>query len=96
MKLPLLNSSLPDTVFDLELSTAVEALNDAFEAAAPGALAPILGHEIGQLVSVDYGNDPRSSIVDGGPGVSDYNENCQGVLTRDSIRTKLALNNQRF
>jgi len=35
-----------------------------FKAAAEGELAGILGYEERPLVSVDYLNDPRSSIVD--------------------------------
>ena len=65
VRVPLLNASLTDAVFELERSTTVEAVNAAFEAAAHGALAGILGYEIRPLVSVDYVNDPRSAIVDG-------------------------------
>ena len=36
-----------------------------FRAAAAGPLAGILGVESRPLVSADYVNDPRSSIVDG-------------------------------
>jgi glyceraldehyde 3-phosphate dehydrogenase len=51
-------------VFELERPASVEAVNQAFEAAANGALQGILGYETRPLVSVDYVNDPRSSIVD--------------------------------
>jgi glyceraldehyde 3-phosphate dehydrogenase len=40
-------------------------VNDAFREAAAGTLKGILGFEERPLVSVDYTNDPRSSIVDG-------------------------------
>jgi glyceraldehyde 3-phosphate dehydrogenase len=36
-----------------------------FAGAARGALAGILGYETRPLVSADYNNDSRSSIVDG-------------------------------
>ena len=39
-------------------------MNSAFEAAATGPLAGILGYETRPLVSVDYVNDDRSAIVD--------------------------------
>jgi glyceraldehyde 3-phosphate dehydrogenase len=42
----------------------VEEVNAAFEAAAKGPLQGILGYETRPLVSVDYVNDSRSSIVD--------------------------------
>jgi len=64
VRVPLLNASLVDAVFELERPTSVEAVNRAFEAAANGALQGILGYETRPLVSVDYVNDPRSSIVD--------------------------------
>jgi glyceraldehyde 3-phosphate dehydrogenase len=43
--------------------TAVE-VNGYFAEAAEGALRGILGYEERPLVSADYVNDPRSSIVD--------------------------------
>jgi glyceraldehyde 3-phosphate dehydrogenase len=64
VRVPLLNASLVDAVFELERPASVEAVNRAFEAAANGALQGILGYETRPLVSVDYVNDPRSSIVD--------------------------------
>jgi glyceraldehyde 3-phosphate dehydrogenase len=42
----------------------VEEVNSAFEAAAQGPLKGILGYETRPLVSVDFVNDSRSSIVD--------------------------------
>ncbi len=60
MRLPLLNASLPDAVFELERSTTGEALKAAFEATAPGALAAILDYEIRLLVSVDTATIPAA------------------------------------
>jgi glyceraldehyde 3-phosphate dehydrogenase len=60
-----MNASLTDCVFELERSTTVEEVNALFRDAAGGTLAGILGYEARPLVSVDYANDTRSSIVDG-------------------------------
>ncbi len=64
VRVPLLNASLTDAVFELERSVTAEEVNGAFEAAAQGPLKGILGYETRPLVSVDYLNDSRSSIVD--------------------------------
>lgn len=64
VRVPLLNASLTDAVFELEQAVSVEEVNGAFEAAANGALRGILGYETRPLVSVDYVNDNRSAIVD--------------------------------
>ena len=64
VRVPLLNASLTDAVFELERSVTVEEVNGALEAAANGPLQGILGYENRPLVSVDYVNDSRSSIVD--------------------------------
>ena len=64
VRVPLLNASLTDAVFELERAVNVEEVNSAFEAAAHGALRGILGYETRPLVSVDYVNDNRSAIVD--------------------------------
>ena len=64
MRVPLLNASLTDCVFELERETTVEELNGLFKAAAAGPLAGILGYEERPLVSADYTNDTRSGIVD--------------------------------
>lgn len=64
VRVPLLNASLTDCVFELERETTVEEVNGLFEAAANGALKGILGYETRPLVSTDYTNDPRSGIVD--------------------------------
>lgn len=65
VRVPLLNASLTDCVFELETRTQAEEVNARFEAAAHGVLDGILGYETRPLVSSDYINDPRSSIVDG-------------------------------
>ena len=64
VRVPLLNASLTDAVFELRREVTVEEVNSAFEVAANGALRGILGYETRPLVSVDYVNDDRSAIVD--------------------------------
>ena len=65
VRVPLLNASLTDCVFEVERATTAEEVNALFEAAANGPLKGILGYETRPLVSCDYTNDPRSSIIDG-------------------------------
>lgn len=64
VRVPLLNASLTDCVFELENPATPEEVNAAFEKAAAGDLAGILGIEHRPLVSVDFCDDPRSCIVD--------------------------------
>lgn len=64
VRVPLLNASLTDCVFEVERATTVEEVNALFEKAAQGDLKGILGYETRPLVSTDYVNDARSSIVD--------------------------------
>ena len=61
---PVLNASLTDCVFELHRAVDVDEVNALFAAAARGPLAGILGYETRPLVSVDYCNDTRSSIID--------------------------------
>ena len=65
VRAPVLNASLTDCVFEMKRETAVEEVNALFSSAASGPLAGILGYEERPLVSADYCNDSRSSIVDG-------------------------------
>jgi glyceraldehyde 3-phosphate dehydrogenase len=64
VRVPLLNASLTDFVFVPSRPTTVGEINGLFKAASEGALKGILGYETLPLVSQDYVNDPRSSIVD--------------------------------
>jgi glyceraldehyde 3-phosphate dehydrogenase len=65
VRVPLLNASLTDCVFEVERPTTVAEVNALFAAAAEGPLKGILGFETRPLVSSDFTNDPRSAIVDG-------------------------------
>jgi glyceraldehyde 3-phosphate dehydrogenase len=64
VRVPLLNASLTDCVFEVRRPTTVDEVNDLLRTAANGPLAGILGYEERPLVSVDYKDDPRSGIVD--------------------------------
>lgn len=65
VRVPLLNASLTDCVFEVETPTTAEEVNALFAEAAEGPLKGILGYETRPLVSTDYTNDDRSTIVDG-------------------------------
>jgi glyceraldehyde 3-phosphate dehydrogenase len=65
VRVPLLNASLTDCVFELARPATVAEVNAHLKEAAGGELCGILGFEERPLVSVDFVNDPRSSIVDG-------------------------------
>ncbi len=65
VRAPVLNSSLTDCVFELKRPTTEAEVNELFASAARDGLAGILGYETRPLVSADYCNDSRSSIVDG-------------------------------
>lgn len=65
VRAPVLNASLTDCVFEMQRPVSVDEINQLFQAAALGELAGILGFESRPLVSADYANDTRSSIVDG-------------------------------
>ncbi len=66
VRVPLLNASLTDCVFEVERKTTVDEVNALFATAAEGPLKGILGYETRPLVSCDFTNDPRSAIVDAG------------------------------
>jgi len=52
VRVPLLNASLTDCVFEVERPTTVDEVNAFLKAAAAGELAGILGYESRPLVSV--------------------------------------------
>ena len=64
VRVPLLNASLTDCVFEVARETTAQEVNALFKAAADGPLKGILGYEERPLVSADYTNDTRSGIVD--------------------------------
>ncbi|MEC7190606.1 MAG: ArsJ-associated glyceraldehyde-3-phosphate dehydrogenase, partial [Pseudomonadota bacterium] len=64
VRAPVLNASLTDAVFELARPTSAQEVNALFAEAANNELAGILGYEERPLVSADYVNDTRSSIID--------------------------------
>jgi glyceraldehyde 3-phosphate dehydrogenase len=64
IRVPTANVSVLDLTADLEKPTTAAAVNDAFRAAATGALRGILDATDEQLVSVDFNGNAHSSIVD--------------------------------
>jgi len=65
IRVPLLNASITDVVLEVERETSVEEVNGLLkEASEEGVLVDIMGYEEEGLVSTDYTNDPRSTIVD--------------------------------
>lgn len=64
VRVPVLNASLTDCVFELSRTTTQAEVNALFQAASQSSLAGILGYETRPLVSADYCNDTRSAIVD--------------------------------
>ena len=62
-----MNASLTDCVFEIEKQGGVttEEVNTALKkVSVEGPLKGILGYKIQPLVSTDYTNDSRSSIID--------------------------------
>lgn len=64
VRVPLTNASLTDCVFEVSKATTVEEVNAMLEEAANTTLKGVLGFETRPLVSIDYKDDPRSSIID--------------------------------
>ncbi|MEZ5449345.1 MAG: ArsJ-associated glyceraldehyde-3-phosphate dehydrogenase [Thiolinea sp.] len=64
VRIPLLNASLTDFVFEAQRVVTAEEVNGYFREAAATYLNGILGYEERPLVSVDFKGDPRSAIVD--------------------------------
>ncbi len=64
VRVPLTNASLTDLVIETKQPTTAEEVNNLFREASQGELEGILGYEERPLVSVDYTNDSRSSIID--------------------------------
>lgn len=65
VRVPLLNASLTDCVFTMKRDVTVDEVNGLLSDASRESLRGILGFETRPLVSADFVNDTRSSIVDG-------------------------------
>ena len=80
VRVPLLNASMTDCVFEVRRPTTASEVNEAFrKAAAAAPLSGILGYEERPLVSVDFKDDPRSAIVDA-ELTTVVNETCVKVM----------------
>jgi glyceraldehyde 3-phosphate dehydrogenase len=64
LRVPTPNVSVVDLTALLEKNATAEEINDALRAAAAGPLKGILAVEDAPLVSIDYRQNPNSSIVD--------------------------------
>ena len=64
VRVPILNASLTDCVFEMKRSVTLEEVNGLLKEASETYLKDILGYEERPLVSTDYVNDQRSGIVD--------------------------------
>ena len=64
VRVPLLNASITDCVFEMIRETTVDEVKSLLKTAAEGPLKGILGYETRPLVSSDYTNDQRSGIID--------------------------------
>ena len=64
IRVPTADVSLVDLVAELERDVTEDEVNAAFQAAAEGPMAGVLGISHEPLVSIDYTSDPRSSTVD--------------------------------
>jgi glyceraldehyde 3-phosphate dehydrogenase len=65
LRVPTLTVSIVDFVATVRKETSKEAVNEAFKAAAAGALKGILDYTEEPLVSSDFRGDTHSSIIDG-------------------------------
>ncbi|MDP6409831.1 MAG: type I glyceraldehyde-3-phosphate dehydrogenase, partial [Planctomycetota bacterium] len=64
MRVPVSDGSVVDLVAQVGTDVTVEALNDAFSAAATGALKGVLEYCVDPIVSCDIVGNPHSSIFD--------------------------------
>lgn len=78
VRVPLLNASLTDCVFEVERNVTVEEVNELLKEASETYLKGILGYEERPLVSVDYKDDIRSSIID-----------AQSTMVNDNTQVKI-------
>jgi glyceraldehyde 3-phosphate dehydrogenase len=64
VRVPLLNASITDAVFEMKRTVTKEEINILFKEAEASYLKGILGVEDRPLVSIDFRSDSRSSIID--------------------------------
>jgi len=66
MRVPTINVSVVDLVFQAGRDTSVEEINNIVKAASEGAMAGVLAYNDEPLVSIDFNHNPNSSIFDAG------------------------------
>jgi glyceraldehyde 3-phosphate dehydrogenase len=66
MRVPTINVSVVDLVFQAGRDTSVEEINKIVRTASEGAMAGILAYNDAPLVSIDFNHNPNSSIFDAG------------------------------
>jgi len=64
VRVPLLNGSLTDFVFEAQREVSAEEINELLQQASDAELSGVLAYEIRPLVSADFTNNPNSSIID--------------------------------
>ena len=64
MRVPTINVSVVDLTFVAKRATTVEEIDAAMREASEGKLKGIVGINTQPLVSIDFNNDPRSSVYD--------------------------------
>ena len=65
MRVPTPTVSVVDLVCELEKNTTAEEINKVLKEAADGEMKGFMGYSDEPLVSADYRQDTRSSIIDG-------------------------------
>ncbi len=66
MRVPTINVSVVDLVFQAARDTTVDEINRIVKAAAEGSMKGVLAYNDEPLVSVDFNHNPHSSIFDAG------------------------------
>ena len=64
IRVPTITVSVVDLVCNVSKATSVDEVNAAMKAASEGPMQGVLGYSDEPLVSVDFRQDPRSSILD--------------------------------
>lgn len=64
IRVPLLNGSLTDFVFEAQRDVTAEEINELLKQASEKELSGVLAYETRPLVSADFTNNPNSSIID--------------------------------
>jgi glyceraldehyde 3-phosphate dehydrogenase len=66
MRVPTINVSVVDLVFQASRDTTVDEINRIVKTASTGKMAGILAYNDAPLVSIDFNHNPHSSIYDAG------------------------------